>query len=100
MALSLVFLKFVSDKFEARRTELTEEGKEKYLDVVEFYTMKNVFYLPEEARFQGRSYKPRPKGQAAARSICPRLSKYEIQASWWVSSRNAKVLFPRPFLEL
>ncbi|MDB4378695.1 type I restriction-modification system subunit M [Akkermansiaceae bacterium] len=51
VVLSLVFLKFVSDKFEERRAELTEEGKEKYLDVVEFYTMKNVFYLPEEARW-------------------------------------------------
>ena len=27
------------------------EGKEKYLDMVEFYTMKNVFYLPEESRW-------------------------------------------------
>jgi len=49
--LSLIFLKFVSDKFEERRAELIAEGKQKYLDMVEFYTMKNVFYLPEEARW-------------------------------------------------
>jgi len=51
VVLSLIFLKFVSDKFEERRSELIAEGKEKYLDMVEFYTMKNVFYLPEEARW-------------------------------------------------
>lgn len=49
--LSLIFLKFVSDKFEIRKQELIDEGKDKYTDMVEFYTMKNVFYLPEEARW-------------------------------------------------
>ena len=51
MVLSLIFLKFASDKFEERRQELVDEGKEKYIDIVEFYTMKNVFYLPEESRW-------------------------------------------------
>lgn len=51
VVLSLIFLKFASEKFEHRRQELTDEGKEKYLDMVEFYTMKNVFYLPEESRW-------------------------------------------------
>ncbi len=49
--LSLIFLKFASDKFEHRRAELIEEGKEKYVGMVEFYAMKNVFYLPEESRW-------------------------------------------------
>lgn len=48
--LSLIFLKFASDKFADREQELIDEGKEAYLDMVEFYTMKNVFYLPEQAR--------------------------------------------------
>ena len=51
VVLSLIFLKFVSDKFEERKAELIAEGKEKYLDIVEFYAMKNVFYLPEESRW-------------------------------------------------
>jgi len=51
VVLGLIFLKFASDKFEERREELIVEGKEKYLDIVEFYTMKNVFYLPEESRW-------------------------------------------------
>ncbi|MCF8389764.1 MAG: type I restriction-modification system subunit M [Bacteroidales bacterium] len=51
VVLSLIFLKFTSDKFEERKTELKAEGKEKYIEMVEFYTMKNVFYLPEESRW-------------------------------------------------
>lgn len=51
VVLSLIFLKFVSDKFEQRKVELIAEGKEKYVDIIEFYTMKNVFYLPEESRW-------------------------------------------------
>lgn len=51
VVLGLIFLKFASDKFEERRAELKAEGKEKYLDMVEFYTMKNVFFLPKESRW-------------------------------------------------
>ena len=51
VVLSLIFLKFVTDKFEARRQQLINEGRQQYLDMVEFYTMENVFYLPEEARW-------------------------------------------------
>jgi type I restriction enzyme M protein len=51
VVLSLIFLKFVSDTFEERRQQLIDEGKGDYVDRVEFYTMKNVFYLPEEARW-------------------------------------------------
>jgi len=51
VVLSLIFLKFASEKFEHRRQELIGEGKEKYIDQVEFYTMKNVFFLPEISRW-------------------------------------------------
>ncbi len=51
VVLSLIFLKFVSDKFEARRAALIAEGKEKYTDRVEFFTCQNVFYLPETSRW-------------------------------------------------
>jgi len=51
IVLSLIFLKFVSDKFEAHRQKLSEEGMSDYLDMVEFYAKDNVFYLPEEARW-------------------------------------------------
>ena len=52
VVLSLIFLKFISDKFLARRAELVEEGKQDFLEMVEFYTMRNVFYLPEEASLE------------------------------------------------
>ncbi|MEW4451994.1 class I SAM-dependent DNA methyltransferase [Bremerella sp. JC817] len=51
VVLSLIFLKFVSDRFEKRRAELVAEGKANYVDMVEFYTMQNVFYLPEDSRW-------------------------------------------------
>ncbi|MFA7165717.1 MAG: class I SAM-dependent DNA methyltransferase [Desulfoplanes sp.] len=51
VVLSLIFLKFASDKFEKRRQELIDEGQEQYTHMVEFYAMKNVFYLPEISRW-------------------------------------------------
>lgn len=51
VVLSLIFLKFASEKFDHRQQELIDEGKKKYIDMVEFYTMKNVFYLSEKARW-------------------------------------------------
>ncbi|MCF6336301.1 MAG: type I restriction-modification system subunit M N-terminal domain-containing protein, partial [Spirochaetales bacterium] len=51
VVLILIFLKFISDKFEELREELIGEGKDKYIDMVEFYTMKNVFYLAKESRW-------------------------------------------------
>ncbi|WP_342602817.1 class I SAM-dependent DNA methyltransferase [Peribacillus sp. FSL E2-0159] len=51
VVLGLIFLKFASDKFEERKAELISEDKKKYLEMVEFYTMKNVFYLPEISRW-------------------------------------------------
>jgi len=51
VVLGLIFLKFASDKFEERRAELMSEGKEKFIEMVEFYTMRNVFFLPETSRW-------------------------------------------------
>ena len=51
VVLGLVFLKFASDKFAERRQELLDEGKDKYLEMPDFYTMKNVFFLEEISRW-------------------------------------------------
>lgn len=51
IVLSLIFLKFISDKFETRRQAMIDEGQGDYVEMVEFYTMENVFYLPEESRW-------------------------------------------------
>lgn len=51
VVLSLIFLKFASDKFIKRREELIAEGKEAFLEIPEFYQAENVFYLPPETRW-------------------------------------------------
>ena len=51
VVLSLIFLKFISDKFAERKSQLEAEGNGAYTDMVEFYTMANTFYLPEDARW-------------------------------------------------
>ena len=51
VVLSLIFLKFVSDKFEARRKEMLANDEEAFLEMPEFYASKNIFYLPEESRW-------------------------------------------------
>ena len=51
VVLGLVFLKFVSERFEKRKNELLVDGKENMVDQSFAYTMKNVFYLPEKARW-------------------------------------------------
>lgn len=51
IVLSLIFLKFISDKFETQREKLISEGMADYVDMVEFYAKDNVFYLPEDARW-------------------------------------------------
>ena len=41
--LSLIFLKFISDKFEERKKELIEEGKGDYGSVSSFFLQRNSF---------------------------------------------------------
>ncbi len=51
--IGLVFLKFASDKFEARRAELVEQYGDvpAFLEKPSFYNAVNVFYLPQKARW-------------------------------------------------
>ncbi|MDD3915368.1 MAG: class I SAM-dependent DNA methyltransferase [Bacteroidales bacterium] len=51
VVLGLIFLKFASDKFEEHRQKLIEDGKEKYINMPDFYGMSNVFYLDEISRW-------------------------------------------------
>jgi type I restriction enzyme M protein len=65
VVLGLVFLKYISDAFEDRRTELISElsdpKSDKYvknqkartiaIDDRDYYTMKNVFWVPEKSRW-------------------------------------------------
>ena len=51
VVLSLFFLKFASDKFEAQRQMIVEKYGDKFVDNIAFYTKDNVFYLPAESRW-------------------------------------------------
>ena len=51
VVLGLIFLKFASDKFEEHRKKLIADGKEKYIDMADFYNMSNVFFLEEISRW-------------------------------------------------
>lgn len=51
VVLGLIFLKFTSDKFEEQRAKLIADGKEKYIDMADFYNKDNVFYLDEISRW-------------------------------------------------
>ena len=50
VVLGLLFLKYISDKFEARYNELIEEGAGFEEDRDE-YTAENIFWVPKEARW-------------------------------------------------
>ena len=51
VVLSLIFLKYASDRFEEQRKKIIAAGHEKFVDMKAFYTQDNVFYLPEETRW-------------------------------------------------
>jgi type I restriction enzyme M protein len=51
VVLSLIFLKFISDKFEDKQQVLIDGGMAEFITQPEFYMQDNVFYLPEEARW-------------------------------------------------
>ena len=51
IVLSLIFLKFISDKFEACRQSIVDQYGGQFVDQVAFYTKDNVFYLPEKSRW-------------------------------------------------
>lgn len=51
VVLSLIFLKYASDRFEEQREKIIAEGREKFVDVKAFYTKDNVFYLKPETRW-------------------------------------------------
>ncbi len=51
VVLSLIFLKTISDKFEAQKATLIEQGLQEYTNHAEFYQKDNVFYLVDAARW-------------------------------------------------
>jgi type I restriction enzyme M protein len=76
VVLGLIFLKFISDNFSAKRQELTSRFRDrddeyylentndqeiaKELEDRNYYVAANVFWVPEEARWESRSVAKRP----------------------------------------
>ena len=51
MVLGLIFLKYISDRFEAKYRELVEEG-DGFEEDKDEYTAENIFFVPENARWE------------------------------------------------
>ncbi len=52
VCLSLIFLKYANDRFDEQREKLIAEGKKpEFLDRTSYYTKDNVFFIPENARW-------------------------------------------------
>ena len=50
VVLGLMFLKYISDKFETRYKELVEEG-EGFEEDIDEYTLENIFWVPLKSRW-------------------------------------------------
>lgn len=75
VVLSLVFLKFVSDKFEQRYAAMLASDKADFVEMPAFYQQDNIFFLPEKTRW---SYiKARAKQDDIAIFIDNALSEIE-----------------------
>ena len=51
VVLGLIFLKYISDRFEAKHQELVAEG-EGFEEDKDEYTAENIFFVPENARWK------------------------------------------------
>ncbi len=51
VVLGLIFLKYISDRFEAKYRELVEEG-DGFEEDKDEYTAENIFFVPENARWE------------------------------------------------
>ena len=52
VVLGLIFLKYISDRFEVKYHELLEEG-DGFEEDKDEYTSENIFFVPQEARWSG-----------------------------------------------
>ncbi len=51
VVLSMIFLKYANDRFDAHRENMIASGQQAFLEMMPFYTKDNVFYIPECARW-------------------------------------------------
>lgn len=88
VVLGLIFLKYISDKFEQRYQELVEEG-EGFEEDRDEYTYQNIFFVPQEARWE----------TIAAAAHAPEIGKVIDNAMRMIESENdsLKGVLPKNF---
>lgn len=88
VVLGLIFLKYISDKFEQRYQELVDEG-EGFEEDRDEYTYQNIFFVPKEARWE----------TIAAAAHTPEIGKVIDNAMRLIESENdtLKGVLPKNF---
>lgn len=76
VVLGLIFLKYISDKFETKYRQLVAEG-EGFEEDKDEYTAENIFYVPTEARWE----------RIAAEAHTPEIGQVIDNAMWLICSR-------------
>lgn len=86
--LGLIFLKYISEKFEHRYKELLEEG-EGFEEDRDFYMMENIFFVPTEARWE----------YIKAKAHTPEIGKVIDNAMTVIEQENKKLkgVLPKTF---
>lgn len=88
VVLGLIFLKYISDKFEQRYEELIEEG-DGFEEDRDEYTYQNIFFVPKEARWSA----------IASSAHTPEIGKVIDDAMRQIESENDKLkgVLPKNF---
>lgn len=88
VVLGLIFLKYISDKFDQRYQQLVEEG-EGFEEDRDEYTCDNIFFVPENARWS----------VIASAAHTPEIGKVIDDAMRSIESENAKLkgILPKNF---
>lgn len=88
VVLGLIFLKYISDKFEARYKELVDEG-EGFEEDMDEYASKGVFYVPPSARWT----------EIAAQAHTPEIGKVIDEAMQSIERENKRLkgVLPKNF---
>lgn len=88
VVLGLIFLKYISDKFDARYRELVEEG-DGFEEDRDEYTSHGVFFVPENARWE----------KIAESAHTPEIGKTIDEAMLLIEKENARLkgILPKNF---
>ena len=91
VVLGLIFLKYISDRFEAKYKELVEEG-DGFEEDKDEYTAENIFFVPENARW----------GVIAAAAHTPEIGTVidDAMRSIEKENRRLKDILPKNFAGL